>query len=180
MRSNLDASNIQVETMREANVQPHISSDVQMPRKDFYGLNLNWYAIDSAGRVGQFTAGYAPVPAAVFLDEGLLDRVSEYFLSSTDGGASFLSATVARRLQADGSLNYSMHLAEARKGVFVFGETGEQGAPTYMLEALPSNPVLVGELPSDVGAAVSLVRFKDISFPEIEVFEPGRLVPCER
>ncbi len=151
-----------------------------MPRKDFYGLNLNWYGIDSAGRVGQFTAGYAPVPAAVFLDESLLDRVCGYFMRSADKGPSSLSGAVARLCRADGSLDYGMHLAEARKGVFVFGETGEQGAPTYMLEALPSKPVLVGELPADLGAAVSLVRFPGISFPEIEVFEPGRLVPCER
>jgi hypothetical protein len=151
-----------------------------MPRKDFYGSDLNWYAVDSAGRIGQFTAGYAPVPTVVFSDETLLARVQTHFEHCGDRCRSSLSKAVAGLHRAGGAPDHTAALAQARKGIFVFGETGEQGAPTYLLEAIPSNPMLVGELPKDLGAAVSLVRFRNIFFSQVLVFEPGLLIPCER
>lgn len=148
-----------------------------MARSDYYGLDLNWYAIDSGGRVGQFTAGYAPIPAAVFTDEALLQIAGAFFERNAERTTSSLSDEAVRMRRLDRA-DFSISLAEARTGVFVFGETGKQGAATYALEAIPAEPVLVHELPLEVRRAVSLVQFPAVSFPDVRVIEPGKFVPC--
>lgn len=35
-------------------------------RENFYGLDFEWYCIDSEGGVGFFTSGYAPIPSVIF------------------------------------------------------------------------------------------------------------------
>lgn len=45
-------------------------------RKDFYGLDFGWYALDAFGQVAQLISGHSPLPKGLFEDESLYRETS--------------------------------------------------------------------------------------------------------
>ena len=43
--------------------------DICFQRSNFYGANFYWWAADSTGAIGQFTAGYGGIPKTVFTNK---------------------------------------------------------------------------------------------------------------
>ena len=144
-----------------------------MARVDWYGVDFTWYAVDTDGHVAQFTAGYAPIPTAVFVDETLATKADEYFDTAPETSA----AQLARGYRLGASADASAFLRPARRGLFLFSETGAQGNPTYRLVGTPSKPVLAETLAPNIKRAVTVVRF-DLHFFRETIIVPSDHVPC--
>jgi hypothetical protein len=146
-------------------------------RADFYGLNLDWYAQDADGQVAQFTTGFGPVPRAVFADEAAYRAASDYFQSAAQVCSSTLSPW-ARAQESRGIGNYSLALAEARRGLYSFEE--EAYGPRHRLYAVPGAPVRLSSLPTEVQGFVSRFHLSGIRFIDIEVLDVLEYFDCVR
>lgn len=134
-------------------------------RDEFYGLNFDWYAVDADGCVAQLTAGYSPIPYQVFANEQTYNVVWDYFRTAAAATSSRLSSLTAARVAARMG-DYSLHLMEARRGLYIYGEESPQGSSWYELEALPDEPVHISGLPESVRAFLLQFRLLNLRFPD--------------
>jgi hypothetical protein len=144
-------------------------------RSDWRGLSLDWFAADRDGSVAIFTTGFGPVPRAVFADEQVWGQTREYFEELPES----CPATLTPRIQRDmerGVGEYSLFLADARKGLFCYEE--ENYGPVHRLYALPGDPLQIGALSAPLAAFVSEFRVEGHRFADLEFFNPTRFFEC--
>lgn len=120
------------------------------------GLEFDWIACDTEGRVAVFsTAGGGEAPAEFLLDTDAHDVALEVLLA--------MPASTSARFappMADGFRN-TWRLA-AERGLFAY-DTDPSGGP-YRLVAAPSVPCLLSSLPSSVQGVAARIRFSRQSF----------------
>lgn len=144
-------------------------------RSSFYGTNFDWYAVDAAGHIGQLTTGFGPMPRQLFHDESKYSRVNDYFQSRPSTGSSSLSAK-ARELIQRKAANFDLHLAEAKRGLFIFDE--QDYGPWHYLCAVPARPVLVAELPDEIRDYLHLFALAYYRFGDAESIDVSGHFEC--
>lgn len=132
-------------------------------------LDFEWYACDAEGKVGFLTsAGFGPVPLVVFRSRPEYDAVR----------ACLQELLERPRSSVTGKPVESCWMAAARRGLFAYDWDAVQGQPMprrpYRRHAVPSEPILLSELPNSVRVWLEQVRFKGVSFDSSPELWPER------
>jgi len=115
-----------------------------------WGVEFDWFAVDAVGQVGVFSsAGYGPVPSAVF------PRTDDLYAWSERSPRAALVVRGACSEQPDRSGDYSDWVSMAERGFYGYDWRVWDGP--YVRLTVPSRPVRLSELPSDVRDLASLV-----------------------
>ncbi len=124
-------------------------------REKFYGLDLEWYAIDTFGFIGKFTTGYGPIPKIVFDNEKIYDSIIIFFKELKMRSEAKLIKSIRKR-QAKGDGNYQDALEESKKGIYIYDFKDCYGP--YELIAYPlNNPLKIEQLPLEISS--NLLKF---------------------
>src|SRR4051794_16799834 len=94
---------------------------IALDRKDIYGSDLAWYAIDDIGCIAQFTTGFGPIPGVVLESATTLDGFFEYINLLPESGDAKLSDH-AMRIERDRNCDFSSFLRDSRRGIFTYCE----------------------------------------------------------
>ena len=144
-------------------------------RADFYGLNLDWYAVDAFGQVAQLNTGFSPLPRNLFEDEDIYRRVCDYFNLIKPNQAAFLSQK-AKSENSLGIADYSLALKEARRGLFIYDEN-EYG-PIHTLIAVPVPPLNVTSLPEGIQQFLNKFHLPEVNFKNTETIDFLKYFDC--
>ncbi len=142
-------------------------------------LDFEWYATDADGRVALLTSsGYGPVPLAVFQSRTAYETVRSFLLGLPVGSGSVVGPP-------PGSAWEKAAREAAGRGLYVYDWDACQGQPIprrpYRLQATPSEPLQVEQLPVEVRGWLEAIRFVGVCFatsPELwpdqafDQFEP--------
>jgi hypothetical protein len=145
-------------------------------RKNFYGLDLNWFAVDSDNCIAQFTSGLSVIPKVIFEDQQNYESVSTYFQNLPEHCPSLLSEFAAS-LQNKGVADFSIDLMEARKGIFIYGE--ETYSSVYHLHALPTKPIKLESLEGSFQKYLERCRIAKFSFLGSKEIDISKKFVCE-
>jgi hypothetical protein len=144
-------------------------------RADFYGLDFDWYALDTCGQVAQLITGHSPLPKGLFEDESLYREVSNYFDSLKPNKLSTLSEH-AKSLVSNCVADFSLSLNEARKGLFIYGE--ESYGTIHYLEAIPIVPLHVTTLPLHIQEFLSRFYIPEVNFSSTDGIDVLKYFDC--
>jgi len=130
-------------------------------RKAWYGLNFHWCATDAVGNLAIFWSGYGEIPNIIFeFNENDFTNYRELVLASGHSSEAELSKN-NRKLEQLESYDFSSYLDYARMGLFVFDE-GEKQGELYELQAIPKNPLNLGQLPNKSKTYFDLLKFVNL------------------
>jgi hypothetical protein len=136
--------------------------DFESARDGLYpGPDLEWFAIDVDGNVGAFcNAGYGPVPSTVFSSWELFNRTLDTIAA--------LPAVGNDRWIVEKPPRCVTWKDWACAGLFAFDWQYAPSPPSpelpYDLYAIPTRPLLVSELPTDVAEYISQSKFDSLEF----------------
>jgi hypothetical protein len=135
---------------------------------DIEGFEHDWLGVDVAGHVGFFSsAGSGVAPGAYLDDMAAFERAIEVL-------ASMPKTTTATCNQDLPPGHVDTWRAMAERGLFSF-DSDPLGGP-YRIIATPHAPVLVTDLPADIGRLLSRVILSGVRFADtVEIDED--LVP---
>ena len=166
-----------VDELRNMTNDNPINGHLPFERKSFYGLEVQWYAVDKQGSIAQFTTGYGPIPSAVFEDQDRYDRIFDYFADQPASCGSALSE-VSSREQAKGIANYDMHLKEAQQGLFIYDE--DEYGPIHCLHAIPETPLTINHAPEWVAEYLSQFVLRNIVFSQAQRIDVEKVFECDK
>ena len=151
---------------------------VKLPfqRNSFCGLEFNWYIVDRDGCIAQVSTGFGPMPAALFDDEDAYNTVWDYFEQLPQICDARLSDAGVARVESSPGGDYSTCLKEARRGLYIYDETGY--GPHYRLWAIPRTALTIDQLPEHVRDYLDAYRLPDLAFPELPDFNVELLFKC--
>lgn len=140
----------------------YTEDDFRCAGQEIYpGPDLEWFAIDSGGRVAGFTnAGFATVPASVFKSWEMYNRTLDAIdILPSNGDADWVGLKPPMfHTWADWS----------SRGLFGFDWNHGSSVPNsllpYVLMTAPSQPLHLSQLPDDVAAYISLTAFPELDF----------------
>jgi hypothetical protein len=125
---------------------------------DIEGIEHDWLAVDAAGHVGFFSsAGSGVAPRAYLDDMAAFDRAIEIL-----GSMPKTTTATCKRALPPGYVDTWRAMAE--RGLFAF-DSDPLGGP-YRIIATPHAPVLVTDLPTDIGRLLSRVIFSSARFAD--------------
>ena len=132
-------------------------------RSDFLGIELDWFAVDSAGSVALMSsAGHGPIPDFVFDHFDAQQIIAQRFAALTG-------------LPEGGDL---IRFARALSviGIFVYDWRHWDGP--YRRIEVPSHPAHWNTLDFDPPLRDAFVRFPELEFSTLAEFQPQTLLPC--
>jgi hypothetical protein len=144
-------------------------------RADFYGLDFDWYACDSAGCLARFTTGFGPLPRKLFTDEDAYRAIADFFRSAPSVSESRLSK-LAQTQQERGVGNYSQFLADASRGLFILSE--QDYGPIHRLYASPASALSLASLPASVQKLVSKFCLTGLVFADADTVNVLEYFDC--
>ena len=137
--------------------------------RDLQEIDAAWIAIDDLGQVALFTTGgEGPIPDAAL---SFVSTVEDSANSLPETSGYELLVTVARP---------DDFIAFARRGLFAYDwsdvhRSAHQASGSYELQARPSRPLTLLDLPASLQAAASATRLSGVSFSS-SIVVPGELV----
>ncbi|MEO8649071.1 MAG: hypothetical protein ABI539_07900 [Acidobacteriota bacterium] len=137
--------------------------------------DLDWYATDRDGRIGQFLTGGAKLlPPLVALDKNALNRLSEYFRALKENGDStfcpdFHRNFPAKHVAADPKEHMPFSQAMSRRGLYSYDSATGFESRCYIRVSLQGRPVKVADLPEDIRILIVGTRLENISFKDDRV-----------
>lgn len=140
-------------------------------REAYYGLNFLWFGVDTHSHVAEFCSGFAPIPAGVFSEEAMYNNLLDYFETLPITGAAVLSSP-SKRARRKHRSDYSLALAQSRKGLYVFADDfDDTKESSYLLSSKPEVPLSAADIPQTFrDQLISL----PVSFPNSERVEMSR------
>ena len=134
-----------------------------------------WVAADQRGTVAVFlTAGEAPIPAALLVEEKTLDFIESALVE--------LPRISKAQLLADVPWPEDF-IFLAERGLYVFDWTDvhrsmKEDRSMYEVVARPGTPALLVELPTQLQSSIRSAGLFDVSFPDSEWIDPTKYSPC--
>jgi hypothetical protein len=129
--------------------------------------DLDWYCVDSDGRVGHFTsAGFKRVPRSVSESSADLEFLHQFF-STLPGtpNAHDLDEHLTPQQRSERYLHSFVEMAD--RGLFSFDiETYPTPDTCYFRVAVPKQPLRFADLPEGVRDVLSRTALKDRSFEQ--------------
>ncbi len=135
-------------------------------RKDYYGSDFIWFAVDNSGCIAQFTSGFNPIPEKIFQDKLKYEMTEKYFQNLPAIIKSYLSPKY-EKIKNRSLNNFADCLEDARRGLFIFEESVNTKYD-YDLNSLPEEKLKILELPKDIQNYLNSFVFNSIKFSEIE------------
>jgi hypothetical protein len=138
-----------------------------------------WLASDREGHVGAFiTAGVGPIPA---------EALSSVYMPVEDIEGRLCQLPLVSQVQLLVSVKRPDDFIDlAERGIFVYdwtdiNRTLREKRRVYELVAVPTNPITVTSLPSDLADLAKIVRLADVLFAASEaVYIRAHLICSER
>jgi hypothetical protein len=135
-------------------------------------LDFEWYAVDRDGHVAFLTsAGFGPVPAAVFGSEPAY-RLARDFFRSLPERCEFIADL------PDDLGRAGCWIDAARRGLYPYDWNARQSQPLprrpYRRLAIPAAPLAFADLPAEVQGWLEAVRFGQSEFARAEELWPDR------
>lgn len=138
-------------------------------RKEHYGIDLAWYALDAAGCIGEFTTGFSPIPAVALRDADMLARLAEYMQSLPETTEARLSDHAAEATRC-GKGDYTGFLPAARQGFYTYYE--QHYGPHHECCSIPATPLTLTMIEKEFALYLEPITFKSLHFassPHIDV-----------
>ena len=129
--------------------------------------DLDWYCVDSEGRVGHFTsAGFKRIPPSVAESAEGLNLLHEFFSTLPAApNAHELDEHLSPQQRSERYLHSFVEMAD--KGLFSFDiETYPTPKTCYFRVAIPKQPLLFAELPARVREVLGRTSLKDRSLEQ--------------
>jgi hypothetical protein len=130
-------------------------------------LDLDWYALDQDGRIGQFLTGGKLLPGLLASDRVALEQLSNYFEElSAIGGFLFcpdFNAKSKRRFR-DPDAKTWMPFSQEMSSRGLYSYDSEPGAESYIRVSVPTVELTIGDLPPQIAAQINRVILPDFSF----------------
>lgn len=131
-------------------------------RKQFYGWDFSWYAVDSIGSIGQFTSGYAAIPERIFYDKAEYVKIDDYFQNLPFVTKSSLSRKFENIKHLSPNV-FATPLKDATRGLYVFEEKLDR-SNYYELCAIPDDELKIEKLPKEIQDYLSSFTIETIQF----------------
>jgi hypothetical protein len=146
---------------------------------DLFGLDLDWFSVDSTGHIGHFTSnGSGLVPREAIASAQDLKRLTDFFRREVPIRCIGLESTgwrsKVRPEEATGKLLDSW-LEMAARGLYSFDATLAPAAPAYIRIAYPAQPLTEHELPHHIRMLLEKVGVTGVSFGTAHEIRPQHL-----
>ena len=143
---------------------------MEFTRPNYWGLLLDWYAVDAAGNVAVLISGEGLIPKILFNNEERYTSISDYFQNCPQIYDSTLSNYSKKLLKKHKTFDPSEFHKQSRRGLFSYYERSDDGfdTPNYDLYAIPTSWLNVAKLPKEIAEFLVPFRIKIGSFADAQ------------
>lgn len=158
-------------------------NNIEFKREAFYGLGIDWYAVDITGSLALIITDELPVPKQIFSNENNYKELKNFFQKLPKITTSTLPQRFSEiRNRTQGKVDFLGYLRESEKGIYVISEEieivrGERTAEHY-LTAIPDKKLYLDNLPCRIKELLSPYHVS-VRFSEIKKIDFTKFFSCE-
>jgi len=146
-------------------------------RKEFFGLNFEWYMTDAAGSLAMFISGYGPIPKSVFENADGYSELKYFFQSLPVLSNSFYDSE-SNEIGIDGSNSLFCDVKAVSRGLYVFDN--EEYTDNYKLIAIPKTTLNVSTFEKRIQNLLEPFAFRDTIFGEVTSLNIADHFECDK
>lgn len=128
-------------------------------------LDIDWYAVDSAGELAHFTSAGSKLPPSIAISEAENDLVCEYIGTLSSDSIAVVVSDQLEDIEHFSSeeersryLNYFTSIAG--RGIYSFDKSnvGKYSDGNYHLVAIPTTPLKIDQVPLEIRSIIERTR----------------------